>query len=160
MLTNPISMIGWIAVAAGWIMLLVFPGAAGASIVNIHRLAIAESAILSGFALVLIGLANENFRSLSDRARPAVEDAQASDTPSEASARAPAIVTSPSGYEEGHPPNFNLLAKTHTLQVGRLKASEIHEMRDGLFLLHDGSGWRSFSSLEKAQEHLAQHFSR
>lgn len=157
MLTNGISVLGWCLVAVGWSVMIFAPGDMRTSIVNIHQLAIADAAIVSGFFFVIAGALNEGFTQL--------VKARAPDSPDRAEAStslAPARVKPASEGEHddkyvtvaGQPPNFNMLKKTHQIRVGVFDIREVHEMQGGKFVAQGSDGWRNFDTLSEAEQYV------
>lgn len=147
-MTNGLSFLGWILIIVGWGILLLAPGDMHLGVVNFHMLALANAAIISGAGFLIAGAVNEGFA----RLLPATPKPQTASQPEPA----PETDTRPAPRTiDGQPPNFNLLKKTHYVQLGAFGEGEVHEMRGGEFVTHrDGAGWGCFESLADAMTYL------
>lgn len=153
MLNNTISAVGWGVVLIGWFILLVIPGHAETSVVNIHRLHIAGATILSGFALVIIGMLKEVLDRGAERSAG-----------TKSSENMPGMAAAPNGIpSDGElsdnlllsgAPDFNKLKKTHRLGSGLSNGHEVYELAEDYFVFQTSAGWRASRSLEDAKKTL------
>ena len=168
MLDHPLSVSGWIVAAIGFAALVFWVptaaptsgfGAAG-TVFNMHKAEISWAVMATGFVMVIVGTIAGGFDSLqrtlrenhepTAAPRPSqVENDGVNDNVAPASPTPSSEAAAPE-YREGDPPNFNLLKKTHLVRLNFFNSIEIHEMPDGLFIMHDGNKWRSFTSKEDA----------
>ena len=150
---NPISVIGWIIALIGWFILLLVPGEGRTGFVNLHRLQIADAAILSGLAMVIIGTIADGF----ERLLTATERQRERFTPQghgSESGRQPHNTDRTQREPGAPPPDFNLLVTTHKLRFGQFGRAEVHELRDGRFALRLSGHWHYFATLDEVQAFL------